>query len=176
MSSANFFGLRNIPELSSCQSETGCGTYRYAAINCTHHFQPSICLVTKIYHLWSPLSTIITFNLSSWIVAVTAADFLTAELVCKILSNMRNRNKTVDWTAVCWNNKNVMTWDPHCTPPEVTPIARLGQLWKHQAVNHPSTNIYTLCLTSEVSRELVYLKYYALALIQIIKDTNLKKK
>ena len=59
-----------------------------------------------------------------------------------------------------------MTWDPYCTPPEVTPIARLGQLWKHQAVTHPSTNLATPCLTSVISRELVYPKCYALALLQ----------
>ena len=56
-----------------------------------------------------------------------------------------------------------MTWDPYCTPPEVTPIARLGQLRKHQAVTHPSTNLATPCLTSVISRELVYPKCYALA-------------
>ena len=56
-----------------------------------------------------------------------------------------------------------MTWDPYCTPPEVTPIARLGQLWKHQAVTHSSTNIATPGITSVISRELVYPKCYALA-------------
>ena len=55
-----------------------------------------------------------------------------------------------------------MTWDPYCTPPEVTPIARLGQLRKHQAVTHPCTNIAKPCLTSVISRELVYPKFYAL--------------
>ena len=59
----------------------------------------------------------------------------------------------------------VMTWDPYCTPPEVTPIARLGQLRKHQAVTHPSTNLATPCLTSVISRELVYPKCYALVMI-----------
>ena len=56
-----------------------------------------------------------------------------------------------------------MTWDPYCTPPEVTPIARLGQLRKHQAVTHPSTNLATPCLTSVISLELMYPKWYALA-------------
>ena len=56
-----------------------------------------------------------------------------------------------------------MTWDPYCTPPEVTPLARLGQLWKHEAVTHPSTNIGTPCLTSVISQELVYPKCYVLA-------------
>ena len=54
-----------------------------------------------------------------------------------------------------------MTWDPYCTPPGFTPIARLGQLWKHHAVTHPSTNIAKLCLASVILRELVYLKCYA---------------
>ena len=55
-----------------------------------------------------------------------------------------------------------MTWDPYCTPPEVTPIARLGQLRKHQAVIHTSTNLVTPFLTSVISRELVYPKCYTL--------------
>ena len=61
----------------------------------------------------------------------------------------------------------VMTWDPYCTPPEVTPIARLGQLRKHQAATHPRTNLATPCLTSVISRELVYPKCYALANIYV---------
>ena len=56
-----------------------------------------------------------------------------------------------------------MTWDPYCTPPEVTSIAKLRQLRKHHAVNHPSFNIATPCLTSVISWELVYPKCYALS-------------
>ena len=55
-----------------------------------------------------------------------------------------------------------MTWDPYCTPQEVMATVKLGQLRKYQAVTTPSTNLVTPFLTSVISRELVYPKYYAL--------------
>ena len=38
------------------------------------------------------------------------------EQVCNILSAMWNRNKMVDWTAVCWINKNVNPYKANSIP------------------------------------------------------------
>ena len=45
--------------------------------------------------------------MSFWIIA---AEFFTTEQVCKILSTVRDRIKMEDWTAVCWINKNVKSY------------------------------------------------------------------
>ena len=83
---------------STSQSETGGGSYKYAAINYKH--LPHVA-ITVNHHFQASLSET---AISVWIVA---ADFFTTEQVCKILSTVRDRIKMEDWTAVCWSNKNV---------------------------------------------------------------------
>ena len=43
-----------------------------------------------------------------------------------------------------------MAWNPYCTPPEDTPIVRLGQPHQSLVVTHSSTNLATPCLPTVV--------------------------
>ena len=71
------------------------------APNC--HWHLLLVASTARHHIQASLNLSKTAMSSC---TAASADFSATELVCEILSIMRNRNKMVDWTAICLNNKN----------------------------------------------------------------------
>ena len=97
---AKFCILRNNQEIWSCKSKTRGGT---------HNFPRSNAFFTGKYH-WPLSCSSITFSLysQSSSTAIHSWNVTATELICLILWAAQNRNSMVDWTAVCWNNKNIL--------------------------------------------------------------------
>ena len=127
------------------------------AINCCGHWHLSHMAITVNHHFQASLSET---AMSVWIVAAVEAEFFTTEQVYKILSTVRIRKKMADWTAVCWNNKNVNTWATTSSLFNADKFSNIQLKWKASKLE---INLFTLVVFKHILKKSIHNKFGILA-------------